>query len=114
MTEEERSTILALITLPPPGKPTYEGTGELAAPDPAGEPEWTLGALTAVARARGIQVTRSQVRRSFQAEGVRWRHTRLRATSKDPDFVPKAPGSLRSTPRHRRSRLSPVSTNSVQ
>src|SRR5260370_4618978 len=30
LTEQERSTILALVHLPPPGKPTYELTGELA------------------------------------------------------------------------------------
>jgi Homeodomain-like domain-containing protein len=34
LTEHERSAILALVKLPPPGKPTYERTGELAAPDP--------------------------------------------------------------------------------
>lgn len=34
LTQLERSTILALVKLPPPGKPTYELTGALAAPDP--------------------------------------------------------------------------------
>jgi transposase len=97
LTECERSTILALVKLPPPGKATYEVTGELAAPDPEGEPEWTLDALTAAAHERGIQVARSQVRRIFRREGVRWRRTRLWATSKDPDFVPKGPPSWRST-----------------
>lgn len=46
LTEQERGVILALVKLPPPGKPTYELTGELAAPDPEGEPEWTLDMLT--------------------------------------------------------------------
>jgi Homeodomain-like domain len=32
LTQLERSTILALVKLPPPGKPTYELTGELTAP----------------------------------------------------------------------------------
>ncbi len=82
LTEQERSAILALVKLPPPGKPTYELTGELAAPDPEGEPEWTLETLTATARERGIQVARSQVRRIFVRERVRWRRTRLWATSK--------------------------------
>lgn len=77
LTQFERSTILVLVKLPPPGKPTYELTGELEAPDPHGEPEWTLDTLTAAARERGIQVARSQVRRIFRREGVRWRRTRL-------------------------------------
>lgn len=97
LTQLERSTILALVKLPPPGKPTYELTGELVAPDPDGEPEWTLDTLTAAARECGIQVARSQVRRIFRREGVRWRRTRLWATSKDPDFAPKGRRSSRST-----------------
>lgn len=113
LTEQERSTILALVQLPPPGKPTYELTGELAVPDPEGEPEWTLDTLTAAARERGIAVARSEVRRIFVCEGVRWRRTRLWATSKDPDFAPKGPASSHSTPlRPPRRRLS-VSTNSA-
>ena len=111
LTEQERSTILGLVKLTPPGKPTYELTGELAAPDPAGEPEWTLDTLSAAAREHGIQVARSQVRRIFRREGVRWRRTRLWATSKDPDFVPKGPASSRSTPIHLPRRPSSVSTN---
>ena len=55
LTQLERSTVLALVKLPPPGKPTDELTGELDAPDPDAEPEWTLGTLTAAARERGIQ-----------------------------------------------------------
>ncbi len=110
LTEQERSTILALVKLPPPGKPTYELTGELAAPNPAGEPEWTLDTLTAAARERGIQVARSQVRRIFRREGVRWRRTRLWATSKDPDFAPNGPGSSRSTPTRLPRRRSSVLT----
>ena len=113
LTEQERSTILALVQLPPPGKPTYELTGELQAPDPEGEPEWTLDTLTAAAQERGIAVARSQVRRIVVCEGVRWRRPRLWATSKDPDFAPKGPASSRSTPiRPSRRRLS-VSTNSA-
>ena len=106
LTEEERSVILALVKRPPPGKATYERTGELAAPDPEGEPEWTLDTLTAAARERGIQVARSQVRRIFRREGVRWRHTRSWATSKDPNFAPKERRSSPSTPSHPRGRRS--------
>ena len=117
LTQVERGTILALVKLPPPGKPTYALTGELAAPDPEAAPEWTLDTLTAAAHERGIQVARSQVRRIFHREGVRWRRTRLWASSKDPDFaprVPKGPGSSRSTPRRRRRRRSSASTNSAR
>jgi len=111
LTQLERSTILGLVTLPPPGKPTYELTGELTTPDPEGEPEWTLDTLTAAAQQRGIQVARSQVRRIFRQEGIRWRRTRLWATSKDPDFAPKGRRSLPSTPRRQRGPLSSVSMN---
>jgi transposase len=112
LTQLERSIILALVTLPPPGKPTYEVTGELKAPDPAGTSEWTLDTLTAAARGLGIQVARSQVRRIFRQEGVRWRRTRLWAKSKDPDFVPKGPGSSRSTRSRRTGQRSSALTNS--
>jgi transposase len=114
LTQLERSTILALVKLPPPGKPTYELTGELATPDTKGAPEWTLDTLTAAAQQRGIQVARSQVRRIFRREGVRWRRTRLWATSKDPDFAPKGPGSSRSTPRRHLTRRSSASTSSAR
>src|SRR5258706_16162157 len=112
LTQLARSTILALVKRPPPGKPTYERTGELAAPDPQAEPEWTLETLTAAAQERGVQVARSQVRRIFRPEGVRWRRTRRWATSKDPDVVPKGPKSSRSPPRRPRRRSS-ASTNSA-
>jgi transposase len=111
--ELERSTILALVKLPPPGKPTYERTGELETPDPRGESEWTLDALTAMAQARGIRVARSQVRRIFRREGVRWRRTRLWATSKDPDFIPKGPPSSRAIRRRPQGRRSSASTSSA-
>ena len=113
LTQLERSTILALVKRPPPGKPTYERTGELEAPDPDAEPEWTLATLTAAAHERGIQVARSQVRRIFRREGVRWRRTRLWATSKDPEFVPQGPGSSRSIRSRPRARRSSASTNSA-
>jgi transposase len=114
LTEQERSTILYLIHSPPPGQPTYEPTGELHVDDPQGEVEWTLDALTAVARTQGIQVARSQIRRIFRQEGVRWRRTRLWASSKDPDFVPKGRRSSVSTPTHRQEPSSSVSTSSVR
>jgi transposase len=114
LSEAERSTILALVKQPPPGKATYERTGELEAPEPEGEAEWTLDTLTAAARARGIVVARSQVRRIFCQERVRWRRTRLWATSKDPDFAPKGRGSSRSTPTRQRGRRLSASTSSAR
>src|SRR5205085_283075 len=53
---------------------------------------WTLDALTAAARAGGIDIARSQVRRILLAEGVRWRRPRSWAASADPEFAPKNPG----------------------
>lgn len=114
LSETERSTILALVKQDPPGKATYELRGELEAPEPEGATEWTLDTLTAAARERGIQVARSQVRRIFRQERVRWRRTRLWATSKDPDFAPKGRGSSRSTPSRPQRRRSCVSTNSAR
>jgi transposase len=115
LTEAERSTILALVKLPPPGKPGYERTGEFEAADerPQAPAEWTWDTLTAAAQARGIQVARSQVRRIFRRERVRWRRTRLWATSHDPDFAPTGRRSSPSTRTRRRGRRSFVSTNSA-
>jgi transposase len=116
LSEQERSTILYLVQLSPPGQPTYELSGEPEVSDPKGESEWTLDALTAMARQHGIQVARSQVRRIFRQEGVRWRHTRLWASSQDPDFVPGVPKEMRSsrsTRRHRLRRPFSASTNSA-
>ncbi|HEX9413021.1 MAG TPA: helix-turn-helix domain-containing protein [Ktedonobacterales bacterium] len=116
LSEVERSTILALVKTAPPGKPGYERTGEFAAEEerPDAAAEWTLDTLTAAARVRGIQVARSQVRRIFVQEGVRWRRTHPWATSTDPDFVPKGRGSSRSPPTHRLARRSSASTNWVR
>ena len=114
LTQLERSTILALVKRPPPGKPTSERTGERAAPDPAAAPEWTLATLPAAAQERGVQVARSQVRRLFRRQGVRWRRTRRWARSKDPAFVPKGPGSARATPRRPRARRAAASTHSAR
>jgi transposase len=113
LTELERSTILALVKLPPPGKPGYERTGEFEAEDERAEApaEWTLDTLPAAARARGIQVARSQVRCIFLHEGLHWRRTHPWATSTDPDFVPKGRRSSRSPPTHPPARRSCVSTS---
>jgi transposase len=110
--EAERSVIIALARSTPPGKLVPQpDSGELVATDEAGVGEWTLDTLTEAARANGVQVARSQVRRILRAEGVRWRRTRLWATSMDPEFAPKGRGSSPSTPTPRRARRSSVSTS---
>jgi transposase len=114
LTEVEYSSILALVKRPPPGKPTDELAGELETPDPEAESEWTLDTLTAAAHERGIQVARSQVRRIFRRERVRWRRTRLWATSKDPDCAPTGRRSLRSTRSRPKGREFSASTNSAR
>lgn len=105
ITEDERSRIIALVKLTPPGRLEIQPSNELWAADVKGPEEWTLDALAAVAREAGIEVGRSQVRRILLAEGVRWRRTRSWIRSRDPDFVPKGRGSsasIRSRPTVRR------------
>jgi transposase len=117
LTEAERSILIALARSTPPGKLVPEpDSGELQAHDEAGEEgvaEWTLDALAEAARSHGIQVARSQVRRILLAEGMRWRRTRLWATSTDPDLAPKGRGSSPAPRLRRRERRSSVSTNWV-
>ncbi len=103
ISESQRSRLIALVASPPPGRLIRDDTGELAAADPAGPAVWTLDALTAAARAAGIDIARSQVRRILLAEGVRWRRPRSWASSADPEFVPKERGSWTTTPTRRRT-----------
>jgi len=112
ITEDERSRILALVKKTPPGRPDRTPDGQLAAAEAAGPPEWTLNALTATARAEGIDVHRSQVRRVLLADGVRWRHTHTWIRSTDPDFAGQGHGSSRNAPHHRRTRRPCAPTNS--
>src|SRR5574340_107009 len=113
ITEDERSRLIALVKLSPPGRPVRGPDGQLVVADAAGPPEWTLNALTDVARAEGIDIHRSQVRRILLAEGVRWRRTHTWIRSTDPDFAGKGPGSSRSTPLRRTARRSCAPTSSV-
>jgi transposase len=107
ITEVQRGRIIALARSVPPGRPARTAGGDLAAADETGPPQWTLDTLTEAARADGIAVHRSQVRRILLAERVRWRHTRSWAESKDPDFAPKGRPWSGSTPaRPRRARWS--------
>ncbi len=114
ISQAQRSQLIALVASPPPGRPLRDDTGELVAADATGPGVWTLDALTAAARAAGIDIARSQVRRILLADGVRWRRPRSWATSADPDFVPKERGSWTTTrTRRQRPRSSPP-TNSAR
>jgi transposase len=103
ITEAQRSAVIALARSAPPGRLARDGSGELSAGDERGPAQQTLDALAQTARDAGIQVGRSQVRRILLAEKVRWRRTRSRATSTDPDFAPKEPRSQSCTPPRRRA-----------
>src|SRR4051794_13184203 len=92
LTESERSWIISLVATDPPGRLVRGAGGELEARDEKKEAHWTLDALTATARAHGIIVGRSQVRRILKAEGVRWRNVHPWGESHDPEFVPKDKG----------------------
>src|SRR5215475_9416058 len=71
LSEHERGRIIALARSAPPGRPARRPGGDLAAADEAGPAQWTLDTLTEAARAAGIEVHRSQVRRILLAEKVR-------------------------------------------
>lgn len=99
--EAERSRVIALVATAPPGRLVRQPSGALAARDEQREAHWTLDALAAAARAAGIAIARSQVRRILKAEGVRWRRPRSWADSGDPHFAPKGRRSSPATPAHR-------------
>jgi transposase len=74
ITEQERSTLVALVAWLPPGRLVLQSDGSLGPQAAAHEEEpahWTLNALTDAAEQQGIQIKRSQVRRILLAEGVR-------------------------------------------
>jgi transposase len=110
LTERERSRILALVKQMPPGR-LERGAEELVARDEQGSAQWSLDAFTEAAHAAGIRVERSQIRRIYLREGVRWRHTHSWGTSDDPDFVPKEPRSSPTTPSHPKGRRPSAPTN---
>ena len=116
LTEAERSTVIALVASPPPGRLVTDADGTLA---PAGteggdESEWSLDALAAAAQVQGIQIGRSQIRRILRREGVRWRRTHAWGTSTAKDFAPKGRRSSPVTPSRRRARRPSASTNSAR
>jgi transposase len=71
LTEAERSRIIALVKTTPPGRPMAGPwlEGLAAAEEEARAAVWTLDTLTGEARAAGIDVHRSQIRRILLAEG---------------------------------------------
>jgi len=113
LTEAERSRVLGLVALEPPGRLVRGGDGELAARDEQAAAHWTLDALAAAARAGGIAVGRSQVRRIVRAERVRWRQPRSWADSGDPEFDPQGRRSSPATPAPRSGRRPSASTSSA-
>jgi len=110
--QDQRSQLIALVAGPPPGRLVRDDTGDLAAGDATGPAVWTLDALTAAARAAGIAIARSQVRRILLAEGVRWRRPRSWAASADPEFARKERGSWTTTRTRRRTPRSSPPTSS--
>ncbi len=111
LTEQERSRILALGKQVPPGRLETQGDGTMVARDEEGSAQWTLNALAQAAKAAGIQVKRSQIRRIYLREGVRWRHTHSWGTSNDKDFVPKERRSSATTPSRPKGRRPSAPTN---
>lgn len=114
ITEAERSRIVGLVRLTPPGRLEVQPSNEMWAADESGPSEWTLDALAATARDLGIEVSRSQVRRILLAEGVRWRRTRSWTRSRDVDFEGKGRGSSSSTPARPTARRWSAPTSSAR
>jgi transposase len=114
LTEQERSRILALAKQAPPGHLETQADGTMMARDEEGSAQWTLNALAQAAKEAGIRVKRSQIRRIYLREGVRWRHTHSWGTSDDPNFVPKGRRSSATTHSRPRARRPFAPMNSDQ
>src|SRR5215831_2549823 len=114
LTEQERSRILALAKQEPPGHLWAQADGTMVARDEEGSAQWSLDALAQAAQEAGIAVKRSQIRRIYVREGVRWRHTHSWGESSDPDFVSKEPRSSATTPSRPRGRRPSAPMNSGQ
>jgi len=112
LTEQERSKILGLVKEPPPGRLERNADGTLDAREEQGSAQWSLDALTQAAKEQGIQIKRSQIRRIFVREGVRWRRTHSWGGSNDRDFVPKERRSSPTTPNRQRDRRPSLPPNS--
>jgi transposase len=90
LSETERGKILALAGQPAPGSLQRQQDGTLQARDEQASAQWSLDALVQAAKLAGIQVQRSQIRRIFLREGVRWRRTHSWGTSRDKDARPQS------------------------
>jgi transposase len=111
LTQREYSRILVLVKQAPPGHLETQADGTMVARDEAGSAQWTLTALAQAAKEAGIQVKRSQIRRIYLREGVRWRRTHSWGDSSDPDFVPKGQRSSATTPSRLKGRRPSAPTN---
>jgi transposase len=111
LSEQERSKILVFVKQPPPGRLETQTDGTMVARDEEGSAQWTLDALAQAAKEADIQVKRSQIRRIYVREGVRWRRTHSWGESDDKDFVPKERRSSPTTPNLRRDRRPSAPTN---
>src|SRR4051794_20648872 len=87
--QDQRSQLIALVANPPPGRGVRDDTGELTATDPAGPAVWTLDALTAAARAGGIEIAPSPGRPVPLAEGGRRRRPPSEGGSAHPGVGPQ-------------------------
>jgi transposase len=114
LTQQEHSRILALVKQAPPGHLETQADGTMVARDEEGSAQWTLNALAQAANDAGIRVKRSQIRRIYLREGVRWRYTHSWGDSSDPDFVPKGQRSSATTPSRPRDRRPSAPMNSGQ
>ena len=114
LTEQERSRILALAKQAPPGHLETQADGSMVARDEEGSAQWTLNALAQAAKEAGIRVKRSQIRRIYVREGVRWRRSHSWGDSSDPDFAPKERRSSPTTPNRLKGRRPSARTNSGQ
>jgi transposase len=104
LTAADDSRIISLVRQAPPGR-LERRADEMVARDEEGSAQWSLDALAQAAQEVSIAVKRSQIRRIYLREGVRWRHTHSWGDSSDPDFAPKerrSPATARSRPRGRR------------
>ncbi len=112
LTAAEDSRIIALVHTAPPGRLVTQADGRMVARDEEGSAQWSLDALARAAKAAGIAVQRSQIRRILRREGVRWRETHSWGTPRDPDFAPKERRSSPTTRRLPRARRPSAPTNS--
>jgi hypothetical protein len=113
LTTEDDSRIIALVRQAPPGR-LERRADEMVARDEEGSAKFRLDALAQAAKEAGIRVRRSQIRRIYLREGVRWRHTHSWGDSHDPDFVPKEQRSSATTRSRPKGRRLSAPTNSVK